>query len=983
MKLRLFAALFSMIPVMLAAAEINVPMKYTFEKKRELSELEKKANLPEPVVVKETTMTVKGKEYPALHFKLSKSQKNGATLRFKLDPVVDMVNSHPTLYYYARTSNNLQVPITIAVVNHLNQTISQPGRVAQKKQGDDFFTFSRNLFYHPPWGQFRDLRQLKELTLSVDVNALPKNADDQETDSMEVTITLPFFTEECAWSDRPEQKAKFLKWLNWIDTWQPDLSDSSHYLEPPKTGRIANPIALTIKGKPNAEIIYQNDKDGIVKNAAKEMQKWFKAISGATLPILEKPGTMPVKIYLDSEEGKKKFAADMKTLEPDGKEYKSKDGYFIRTDGNNIYIGGLLPQSALFGTFAFIENNTDLIFAKTNPDFGTVYSQNPDIKIVWADVLVRTKVKFRGFLGTGPDKAWQARNGMNYIGGEWGQAHEFANGLLESYLFHDEFAALVGNPKDGYTHRKVSYYGAQACLREEAYQHVLEEMKEKIEKRKKEGKMPDVMMIGNEDNWNVCCCDACTQPITLPDGTVLTSNKTSDAFKMSDPKEQRYRSNQYWMFINRLSKDIRKVYPTVAVGAMAYFFMEVPPDIPIEESVYYKFCPLYSRGDFRNPVYSPTNPTVYRNRNGLLKCGGHMDQYEYYYFLPVAEVYREDCLDGLEHGMEGFAFEWMIKHWEFPEMLGQDWWVMARIQWDPTQNVEQLRKYYMRRTYHEGAPVAEKLILGLLKQHYGGVWSAHGLSWPWNAFFDKGHGEELRKLFKETVPKIKNKRARLSFGRLMLEFEGAYQAYLNKKNKVKPPKSEITNQKACNMILDNLGNQMWGMPGFNFSENLVGYMTTVEEKGKFFNALRLKYTPKKSRKDVQYIIGSTTIRAKNPVALPGMLQFKIKALTPGKPGSAYPFFGVCGSDSGVEYAFPDKHYKVIGNNLVEVNFMPAKAGVPPDGVKAFRFMYNNNSIGPKGAEFLVYDFKIVPAMSKDDLKDEMNKFDDDLLGGGF
>lgn len=964
----LFSALLLITSVMAEDADkIVFPVSdYTWSLKKPLAGKQNEKNKTGGLEVSQSAMTVDGQEIPALSLVLRKDPGNTLTVSLKPGKTLDMYTQYPTIDVSLWSSlENKCPPCSVALKNKSGQTVSCRGGVYDEKTG--FLRFHFDVMRQPGWNRIGDTREIIEFSISFDLGKLP-------SDRMEVKLGQLSVAGDNFWADRPEQEKKFKEWVHWLDTWQPDFSDSSKYAGAPESGRIAEGLPLTVDGKPNAEIIIRDDPDHIVKNAAEEMQRWFNEISGATIPIVEKAGNMPVKIYLNSEEGEKKFAKDMEYLKPDPV-HRGKDGFFVRTSGKSIYIGGPLPKSVLNGVLRFIENNTDLIWAKLNPDFGTVYSRNPNITAVWADAVCKPRSIYRGYQGG--QSEWKGRNLLNdrcIQEPKWGSGLKFRDGLLESYLNHDEFAAVIGNPEKGYTRHKATYYGAQACLREEAFQHTLKEMIESIGEHRKKGRYYDIINCGIEDNWNVCCCAECTKPITLPDGTVLTSNKRCEKERM-EQGEMRYRSNQYWAFINRLAKEIRKTYPEMRIGTLAYFFMEIAPDFPIESNVYYLFCPLYTRTDFRNPVYAPTNPQIYANRNNLLKRGGHMDLYEYYYFYPVAEVFKEDSLDHLEHGMEGLGFEWSVTSWDFPELQSQDYWVMNRLMWDPGQDVQQLRKYYMRRVYHEAAPAAEKYFLTMLKKHYSGIRGEHGLSWPVESLFKDGRGEEFRNLFADALKKVTNPQARINFGRLVRDYEQRYQAYLNRiSGKKKDAGANAAKEKTMALISSSLNGKWSG----TFKPCFQGYMTTIEDNGKFYDGLRICAKYEKSKNPVSYTV-SCGIRPEKDgerVPLPGKVVFKIKSVVPGGKLHPQPFFAVC-SSTGKEYAQVERDYKTIAPGVVQVEFSPSGTIANLDAITGFEVMFNSDIVDPaRGyAEFFLYDFEVLPVTLE---SSEKSRFDNGL-----
>lgn len=928
---------------------------YTWELTYAKKNQNKETPLPVPPEVKESVLTSGGVNMPALRFTLRKTPNLRFTVSLKTGKAVNMFDEYPTQIVSMETSAE-ELPgkfLDFYAVNASGQTWLTPKNSEQDKE-KKLWRFKNDITHQPrgDWGAYGDTRNITEFKMVFDLEKLP--ADEIEIKLGDMTLTSENF-----WADRPEQERKFREWIHWLDTWQPDYSDSSKFLLPPETGRISEGLPLTINGKPNAEIILRDDPDHVVKTAAEELQRWFREISGAELPVLTEPGQMPVKIYLNSAEGEKKFAKDMKFLKAESRT-DARDGFFVRTEGKNIYIGGPIPKSTLNGAYRFIENNTDLIWAKLNPDFGTVYTENPNITAIWADAVSKPRARFRGLRAWNNKSGmlWKTRNCLNdaYLCQYGSLLLRGSMGIIESYLNHEEFYALTGNSKNGYKRQKVEYTTAQACLREEAWKHTLNDMLAIIARSEKSGKKDEVIGWGPEDNWNFCCCEECLKPLTLPNGKVVT------------PEDKRFRCNQYWLFANRLAKEIKKKHPDMMFGVLAYFMMEPAPDFQLEDNIYAIYAPLSSRGDYHNPVYAPTNPRIYTNREDLLRQGLLLDQYDYFFHSPHSEVFRQETLDNLEHGMAGLSYECYSRGWEFQEGNGQELWVDTRIMWDPDTDPMKLRKYYIRRVYHEGAPVVEEYIFSMLSSLYRGMRQSCTISWPYEKVFENGRGEEFRKKFAEALPKIKNQRARINFGRLVRDFEKRYHEWKSKQDvkSAKPPEAgEKVRAKMSACILGCLQANIWHAPVFSPLFN--DYMTTMELDGKFIDGLRisLKYQNTKKTKKYYSVIDIGTKNSKDfpecRLALSGKITFKIKSLRPGLPDAPLPFFCIR-TNTGEEYMNNKLCCKRIAPDVVSVEFSPEGKSINLDNVTGFGVMATSDMVNPKlgSADFFLYDFDIVP-----------------------
>ena len=161
-----------------------------------------------------------------------------------------------------------------------------------------------------------------------------------------------------------ENRRQNLAFDQWRRNYSPDYSDSSKYLDPPREGRIASPLPIVRDGKPCAEIIFARGiEPECVETAANELQMWIEKITGAKLPVLTYPsGADNTKLFLGKRvpkisAGPKLFADELKTL-------ADSDGYAVRTSGREIYIFGATGKGTMNGVFAFLMNNTDLIWPR-------------------------------------------------------------------------------------------------------------------------------------------------------------------------------------------------------------------------------------------------------------------------------------------------------------------------------------------------------------------------------------------------------------------------------------------------------------------------------------------------------------------------------------------------------------------------------------------------------------------------------------------
>lgn len=573
--------------------------------------------------------------------------------------------------------------------------------------------------------------------------------------------------------------ASFDRWKKYISSYAPDYSDSSKYLSAPETGRLKTPLALFADGKANGEIIVDEQAPEPEKNVAEELQSWLGKIAGGTIPIVAKPaGTDNIKIFIGAKFARPKYDADISKL-------KGTDGFAVRTNGKNILIFGGTPKGTLNGVFAFIENNSDLIWARPHAEYGTIFSKNPNLKIVWGDALEIPASRYRGWLsnagGDGEDfPIWTTRNRGNYRGGQpkenigWGNFAEIGGGHnLQTFIpkGNPDFYPVIKGEKP----KELSIWKHQICMNAPDLVKVYAaNVADYITKKgPKEGL--DAVNIKIEDNWGVCECEKCTAPIKLPDGKTI------------DVKNPAFRSTQFFDFLNKVTAELNKTWPELKVQTYGYFFTATPPLIKVNPNINVLFCP-YPRKDYRTPLCSPMNDHWHRMAKGFAEKTNVVVR-EYYgiftFGRPLAEVVAWDVKDYIARGTYGFASEistdGMRIWWDGAVRgAGDDWdfnmmefWLISRIYWNPDADVEALRKYYIRRTFREAAPEMEKFFGTIRSEYYKNTLPCGWMEAPSFARFiiDSGHEENMRGLLSQALAKAKNPVSRILIGRIQERFE--------------------------------------------------------------------------------------------------------------------------------------------------------------------------------------------------------------------
>lgn len=468
-------------------------------------------------------------------------------------------------------------------------------------------------------------------------------------------------------------------------------------------GLKADALRLTVDGKPNAEILLPENAQEEEVSTAQELQTAIAEISGATLPITSVAADGVVSIYLGRTLAEEAFADDLRHLE-------RSDGYAVRRNGPNLYIFGTTPEGTRNGVFAFLERNTDIIWARP-ADFGTIFTKTPTIEAREVDFREKPAFLWRGWNITsvgGKEKKttheWAIRNRCNWT--DYGPRKSFGGG-------HNLYRVLGEHVVDGgafvgMTHGERKVKGApQPCFSNRDMWRAFTDKFLEIVKTHPE---QERFEININDTNRTCECPGCAKALLLPDGSTL---------KPSDPA---FRSTQFYQFLNHVAGEVGKRYPNVKINSYAYVFSIVPPKIKLADNISIEFAPLDR--DYKGALLDKVNE----------KWGGYLQQwmelcddmiiYEYYgwseFPRPISCMVARDLRHLSAHGVKRIHSElnpdlditpWNSKTYVLSEVWdasAMEYWVISKLFWNPDQDVDLLRREFLARAYREAAPAMTK-----------------------------------------------------------------------------------------------------------------------------------------------------------------------------------------------------------------------------------------------------------------------------------
>ena len=475
-------------------------------------------------------------------------------------------------------------------------------------------------------------------------------------------------------------------------------------------------VALVKDGKPCAEIVHDFRAPEPVKYAAQELQRWIGEITDAFVPIKTPDGDLnqKVRIYVGADFAQKKFPKDIGA-------FRWSDGFAARTevaDGvTGIYIFGQVPRGTLHGVYAFLERNSDIIWARPDPKIGTIFGKSRDFVAKDTDFTEIPKSVTRNWQWTwhSPkyETEWASRNRMNRAGqddpkyGAMWSAGGYGHGIqkwIDRKVYFEKHPEWYPADKDGKRHAGTG----QICflayeMIPEYVTNICKELSAKFADKRPSQVKIDYFNLSCDDNWDVCHCERCEKPFVCENGKVI------------DPTNEVFRSAQCYTFINKVARELRKTYPNVTVGTYAYEFTLLPPPFPLERNVIIEYCP-YGLNE-KAPVTDDDSNAFWH------RC---WDQWGTFspntwcrYYLGWANEFPRQIEDAIKsNGVYNLKLKYPVKHWSAEHPVDAEskvcpnavstWdssaisaWLICRMWWDPTQDIEALRETYCRRAFRE------------------------------------------------------------------------------------------------------------------------------------------------------------------------------------------------------------------------------------------------------------------------------------------
>lgn len=524
------------------------------------------------------------------------------------------------------------------------------------------------------------------------------------------------------------------------------------------------------------DVLKDNPEAETLDYAAQELSRWIGEITGRYVPVRDPRAelTAPNRIVVGVNAAKALFPEDLKAI-------GASDGFAVRTLVTNgvtsVYVFGSCARGVQNGVYRLLERNTDILWARPHPKFGTVFSRRPSIEFRETDFREVPVSRFRHWQWGGSygrseyhhQIEWEARNLMNamtFAPAKYapmmtraGKGHQFIRYAKpkENLERHPEWFTLYRGERTAKTGWLC--FSAGDDLVDEFVKNMCAELEAAYPGVKPKALSLDYFNLSGADNWEVCECEKCTAPFTCPNGKVVS------------PEDPAFRSAQCFAFLNRIAAKFSKRYPKVTLGQYAYYITTAPPPFKLAKNLRIQFCPYGE--DMKRPISDPVNDRWLRDLDGWGKVCPKLCYRSYFgcndsFPRQLEDVVKTNCLYCLsrpmpitefmtEQGHDGYYAEKCGESvtWDMSAMQN---WIVCRLWWNPYADLEELRADYLRRAYREAAEPMAK-VHGLLRDAFrsdsmSSVFNAvSSVPYTRHYLLDAGRDGELMRLLDEAEAK--------------------------------------------------------------------------------------------------------------------------------------------------------------------------------------------------------------------------------------
>jgi len=494
-------------------------------------------------------------------------------------------------------------------------------------------------------------------------------------------------------------------------------------------------VELVRDGVPLANIMVPGSADEVTLFAAGELQGYIKRISGAQLVIEKAPDKTPASATIYLGPTCSIIASDL----PPQPRYEGDDKFVLRTVNNNVCIAGCSPRATLFGVYAFLEELGCRWFLPHDPpgqlpsndtiEWSTrEIAQAPSFpyRIAWInmvpsdvnhllDLFFKQRLNICGvklqFLFGKNGKAYAKatfpearRRGMEVLIG----GHFFRELIPAKKYFEDypEWWPLIdGKRSVRYQLTETRYPSANLCVSNpEAVEKLLSTIENKLVIPHPDVKLWAIWPNDGIGGW--CECEKCRKIGTPTDQSYYIQNLIAQRIKKCRAgKPTTYIALTYNQ--TSIAPDFERIEALTGGKHTDYFWYSFMVRCYHHRIYEGKECKQtasalrFPKAHEKGLSYNEYNYHHFRRYLDHFKGNGFIYEYYWHPFLhacprPLSDIISDEVPHFYKLGVKGMSNQGVINGFT-PVAL--NYAVHTRLLWDHRQDVEELKREYMKTLY--------------------------------------------------------------------------------------------------------------------------------------------------------------------------------------------------------------------------------------------------------------------------------------------
>ena len=486
-------------------------------------------------------------------------------------------------------------------------------------------------------------------------------------------------------------------------------------------------LVLARRGQPaDAVIVHAADAPESIKLACNELQMYLEKQTGVKLPIQDDGAALPKKAILV---GKPRYLAELPGCQfPEMK--LPDDSFRLKTVGERLVVYGG-KRGGMYGVYEILERFGGCRWYSSwcekipQLDEFKVPSDLDEMQVpaflmrepFWYDMF-NTEQAYRNKCNGNQMRLSEKEGGKVRFGsGLFVHTMDQLIPVKEFYETHPEyFAEIGGTRRNGYVQR---------CL---TNPDVLKITTERLLERIRKDPTATMYSVSQNDVYNFCTCKECNAMAEKYGG----------------------QSGLLIWFVNQVAEAVEKEFPNALIETLAYQYTRTPPvNIKPRHNVVPRLCTIEC--DFSKPLdvsKHPQNIKFVKDIEGWSSMTDKLFIWDYTtdfanYLCPFpnfgclqgnVKFFRDNHVIGL---MEQGAYQGY--HAEFAELRG---WLLAKLLWNPDQDIAPLYDDFFNGYYGKGAPFIRKYFDELQSLVTGddkilNIWIAPTVGWITDDFLDR------------------------------------------------------------------------------------------------------------------------------------------------------------------------------------------------------------------------------------------------------